>query len=218
MELTEPGTIEVIKAHGSFGISSPLEIVIANEDYEDYTERRPAMTARLRSDLLTKSFLFVGYGYGDPNIRAVLVEARRLAGRTTLPHWMLTKAIDPTDPEKAQRQLLWKSDLERMGIRCVLVPNYGEIERIVGRVSRRSRGPTIYVTGSHTVDNSRAADVGRLLADAARPPHYPARRTVDWREPEFACCVSVGGGREADRSQRAIALLPQPVRGRSEVR
>ena len=169
MELTEPGTIEVIKAHGSFGISSPLEIVIANEDYEDYTERRPAMTARLRSDLLTKSFLFVGYGYGDPNIRAVLVEARRLAGRTTLPHWMLTKAIDPTDPEKAQRQLLWKSDLERMGIRCVLVPNYGEIERIVGRVSRRSRGPTIYVTGSHTVATCAQRTWGGCWP-RARPP------------------------------------------------
>jgi hypothetical protein len=41
-ELTEPGSTEVIKAHGSFYVSSPSELVIATEDYEDYAYRRPA--------------------------------------------------------------------------------------------------------------------------------------------------------------------------------
>src|SRR5262249_50761108 len=84
VELTEPETIELIKAHGSFGVSNPHEFVIATEDYEDFAQHRPAITARLQANLLSKSFLFVGYGYGDPNIRTVLVEARRLAGRATL--------------------------------------------------------------------------------------------------------------------------------------
>lgn len=170
VEFTDPGTIELIKAHGSFGISNAQEIVIASEDYEDYSQRRPAMTARLQTDLLTKSFLFVGYGYGDPNIRAVLIQARRLAERATLPSWLLTKKVDATDAEMLERQLLWKSDLERIGIKCVLAQDYTRIERIVARVALRSRGPTIYVTGSHTVGDPRPAEVGKLLADPGSPP------------------------------------------------
>lgn len=170
VELTEPGTIELIKAHGSFGISNPHEFVIATEDYEDYAQRRPATTARLQANLLSKSVLFVGYGYGDPNIRAILVEARRLAERATLSHWMLATAVDRTDHERARRQHLWKADLDRIGIRCVLVKDYDEIERIVSRVARRSRGPTVYVTGSHLGDDARAAEVGALLADPSHPP------------------------------------------------
>jgi SIR2-like domain/Sir2- and TIR-associating SLOG family len=170
VELTEPGTIEVIKAHGSFGVSNPHELVIATEDYEDYAQCRPAMTARLQANLLSKSFLFVGYGYGDPNIRAILVEARRLAGRATLPHWILATAVDRANHERVRRQHLWKIDLARIGIRCVLVEDYDEIGRIVSRVARRSRGPTVYVTGSHLGDDARAAEVGALLADPSHPP------------------------------------------------
>lgn len=165
VELPEPGTIELIKAHGSLGVSSPSELVISTEDYEDYQQRRPNITARLQTDLHKKSFLFLGYGYGDPNIRTILVEARRLAERATLSHWMLAKAVDSKNFERVKRQALWKIDLARIGIRCVLVDNYDEIERIILRLATRTRGPTIYVTGSHVVDDARAADVGRLLAE-----------------------------------------------------
>jgi hypothetical protein len=164
-ELTEPGSTEVIKAHGSFYVSSPSELVIATEDYEDYAYRRPATATRLRSDLLNKSFLFVGYGYRDPNIGTILLEARRLAERASHPHFMLTVRHDPTDVEKFGRQELWKADLARIGIRCVLMPDYDAIERAVARIARRSRGPTVYVTGSHAHNNALAAEVGRLLAD-----------------------------------------------------
>jgi len=169
VELTDPGTVEIIKAHGSFGVSGADEFVIASEDYEDYAQHRPAMMARLRADLLTKSFLFVGYGYGDPNIRTVMVEARRLSQRAMLPHWMLSVAVSDSKVEEARRQQLWKADLERIGIRCLLVENYKQVERIVARVARRSRGPTIYVTGAHGADDPRSADIGRMMASPEAP-------------------------------------------------
>ncbi|MER9485063.1 SIR2 family protein [Mesorhizobium sp. M0563] len=165
VELAEPGTTDVIKPHGSFGVSDPAEFVIASEDFEDYAYRRPATVARLQSNLLSKSFLFVGYGYGDPNIRTVLLEARRLSQRSSHMHFMLTAAHDAADLEKAGRQELWKADLARIGIKCVLLPDYAAIEQAVERIARRSRGPTVYVTGSHTSSNPLASDVGKLLAD-----------------------------------------------------
>ncbi|TPJ27155.1 SIR2 family protein [Mesorhizobium sp. B2-8-3] len=165
VELAEPGTTEVVKAHGSFGVSSPAEFVIASEDFEDYAYKRPATTARLQSNLLGKSFLFVGYGYGDPNVRTVLLEARRLAERASHPHFMLTAAQDTADAEKAGRQELWRADLARIGIKCVLMPGYDAVEQTVARIARRSRGPTVYVTGSHKDSSALASEVGKSLAD-----------------------------------------------------
>lgn len=163
--LTEPGTTEIVKAHGSFDVSNPSEFVIASEDFEDYSYRRPATTDLLRSNLLSKSFLFVGYGYGDPNIQSILLEARRLAERASHPHFMLTTEHKLEDAEKETRQKLWKADLARIGITCVLMQDYDAIEQTVARIAQRSRGPTIYVTGSHTNSSSPlAAEVGRMLA------------------------------------------------------
>lgn len=164
VEPPQADRVEVIKVHGSFDVSEADEFVIASADYEDFAVNRPATIERLRSDLLRKTFLFVGYGYGDPNIRAVLHEARHLARSAGRPHYMLTAIEDPSDQEKAQRQLLWQTDLRRMGIQCVLMPSYAEIEDAVARVARRSRGPTVYVTGSHLRSSTLAAEVGTLLA------------------------------------------------------
>lgn len=166
---TERGTIEIIKAHGSFGTSTQAEFVIASNDYEDFAGKRPAMAARLRADILSKSFLFVGYGYNDPNIKTILLEARRLAEGASLRHWMLLTEVDLTDTEEHQRQTLWKEDLGRIGIKCILVKDYAEVERIVSDVAIKSRGPTLYVTGSHTGHSSLAEEVGAHLAKPNGP-------------------------------------------------
>ena len=156
--------VEVIKVHGSFGVSEPHEFVIAKEDYEDFTQNRPATVQRLRSDLLRKCFLFIGYGYSDPNIRTVLLEARRLAGRAGHSHIMLSVEEDPTKVEKAQRQKLWQSDLRRIGIECVLLPDYSAVENAIKQITLQSRGPTVYVTGGHEKSSDLAKDVGTLFA------------------------------------------------------
>lgn len=168
---TSKGDIEIIKAHGSVKGTNINDIVITTEDYEDYAIKRPATIHRLRSDLLCKSFLFVGYSYGDPNIKTALVEARRLAGKATLPHFMLQKKIDPeTDPEKARRQELWCTDLRRVGVDCFLTQDHSETLRIVEQIAIRSRGPTIYITGSHENHGLLAEEIGRDLALYANTP------------------------------------------------
>lgn len=154
--------VEVIKAHGSVNTSGPRQITISTEDFEDYAQKRPATLQRLRSDLLSKSFLFVGYGYRDPNIQTALIEARRLSGGATLPHYMLQTKID--DPERNRRQDLWHTDLRRIGVDCVVTPNHEATQRIVEMIALRSRGPTIYITGSHTANDPRATEIGELLA------------------------------------------------------
>lgn len=59
---------------------------------------------------------------------------------------------------------MWQADLRRIGIQCVLMPDHAAIEAAVGRITRRSRGPTIHITGSHNGSSALAAEVGTMLA------------------------------------------------------
>ena len=84
--------------------------MITQEDYEEFATRRPALSQRLRNDLIHRSFLFIGYGYEDPDIETVIVEARRLSDGATREHFLIAKKLN--DSALVQRQELWLNDLE----------------------------------------------------------------------------------------------------------
>jgi dihydrofolate reductase len=164
--------VEVVKMHGCISRSRQEELVITQEDYEDYPLNRPATTERLRSDLLQKSFLFAGYSYRDPNVRNVFVEARRLAGKATRTHYLITKRIDESDVAGWRRQLLWCQNLRRLGIETTLINNHDDLGSIFDRISIKSRGHTVFVTGSHKQkdkDSKLVRDLGKLLAQEGSP-------------------------------------------------
>jgi len=161
----EPGRREIIKAHGCINRSSADELVITREDFEDYFVRHPLMAERLRNDLQRKTFLFVGYGYGDPNIASILVEARRLAHKVPKQRYMLQRKADTKKtPDAIQRQQQWVMDLRRMGIDCAIVDDFDDYAAVLDGIALRSRGPTMYVTGGHTASSKLAEEVGRELA------------------------------------------------------
>ena len=160
--------IEVLKMHGCIRRSSPSQLVITAEDYEDFAIQRPAFAQRLRHDLLHRTLLFVGYSYRDPNIRTLLVEARRLAQRATREHLMLLRK-ETNSPGEELRQRLWTVDLGRVGIRCVLADSFREIEDALSVIALKSRGRSVFATGSHTGNNPLAEEIGKLLAGVEPP-------------------------------------------------
>ncbi|WP_179215577.1 SIR2 family protein [Paenibacillus sp. MY03] len=158
-------SVEIVKMHGCIERSNQDEIVITQEDYEDFFVKRPAISQRLRMDLLHKSFLFVGYSYGDPDTHNILVEARRLSKNAPREHFMIQKLEQ--DSDKKTRQQFWVNNLRRIGIECLLVNDFPDITRILFEIARRSRGPSIYITGSHLNENNSdfQTRVGHLLAE-----------------------------------------------------
>ncbi|SHE81755.1 SIR2-like domain-containing protein [Desulforamulus putei DSM 12395] len=159
--------IELIKMHGCISSSPQNELVITQEDYEDFLVNRPATAKRLENDLSTKSFLFIGYSYRDPNLRNIMVEARRLCQRATQEHFMVLDRIkgNKKNKEEEKRQLLWCKDLRRFGINCVLIDHYDELKEVLFEVSSKSRGNTVYCTGSHKVSDPMAREIGKRLAN-----------------------------------------------------
>jgi hypothetical protein len=157
--------IEIIKMHGCIDRSRQDDIVITQEDYEDYHIRRPATVQRLRQDIITKSLLFVGYSFRDPNVASLFTIARRLKSSATQTHYMIAKRGRRADLRAAS----WYEDLRRAGIHVVEVDDYSQIPRILLNIAKKSVGRTIYFTGSHKDANrderTYCAEVGRRVAE-----------------------------------------------------
>ncbi|WP_320927829.1 SIR2 family protein [Hungatella sp.] len=161
--------IELIKLHGCIEHGNRDQIVITSEDYEDFFQNKPSMSQRLCNDMIRKSFLFIGYGYRDPNIRNIMVAARRLSGKMPQNHYMILDCIKKDsetdlDFEIREKELrLWLSDLRRFGLETLIIDNYDELYNILHIISQKSRGKTVYVSGSHCDVNDTAYQLGLEL-------------------------------------------------------
>jgi predicted Rossmann-fold nucleotide-binding protein len=152
--------VEIIKIHGCILNSPRNELVVTKADYEDFFINRPATAGRLKMDLVNKSFLFIGYGYGDPNIQNIILEARRLSNNATKQHYMVM--MDERDAEFN----LWCKDLKRYGINVVKIDDFLELEEILSDLSLKSRGNSVFITGSHNVKaDADAFELGKKLAN-----------------------------------------------------
>lgn len=157
---TNNAEVEIIKMHGCIFNSHRDDIVITQSDYEDFFINRPATAERLRLDLLQKSFLFIGYGYGDPNIKNIITEARRLSGNNTRRHYLITKDKNSSEFD------LWCKNLRRYGIVVIKISDYEQLTEILHKLSLKSRGNSVFISGSHETDNNEdVLEIGRYLAN-----------------------------------------------------
>lgn len=157
-ELGKPKTkneIEVIKIHGSIK-GNLKDIVLTQEDYDKFSFNKPGLAHRLRNTLTEKSILFIGYGYRDPNIRNIMVEASKLINDKTLVHFIILKKPkiheDETKLDFLQRETrfnLWVKELNRLGITDLQVDKYDEIPSVLEQINIASRGNNVFITGSH---------------------------------------------------------------------
>ncbi|MDY7230850.1 SIR2 family protein [Hyalangium rubrum] len=72
----EPGTCEVIKFHGT--LTHPETIVLTESSYFRRMALEAPVDQRLRADLLSNSFLFLGYSFSDTNIRYIWYRMHQL--------------------------------------------------------------------------------------------------------------------------------------------
>ncbi len=75
------------KLHGSVDSANTTEgrLVLTREDYRHYQLHRKPLFRRLERDLLSRTFVFVGYSLRDSNFRDILQDCRDELGAKTLP-------------------------------------------------------------------------------------------------------------------------------------
>lgn len=143
----------VYKMHGD--VSQPDKAVVTKDDYESYNETRQLFSTALQGDLVSKTFLFIGFSFNDPNLAYILSRIRVLLGANRREHYCLLRKVQRKD-FKAQRdfeyarakQELQVNDLRRYGIIGLLVDNYDDYTGILRRISQKYKMARIFISGS----------------------------------------------------------------------
>ncbi|MGF1373890.1 SIR2 family protein [Streptococcus infantarius] len=158
----------VYKMHGDVDFAE--DAVLTKEDYEVYNQNRALFTTVLQGDLVSKTFLFVGFSFDDPNLDHILSKTRILSGGSIGESYWLEKKVskpnteDLDDLEKKVvldeynaneiKQKLKINELQRYGISTVLIKNYDEITSILAQLEEMNLRKNIFISGSMESFNS----------------------------------------------------------------
>lgn len=156
----------VYKMHGDK--NSPDDAVLTKDDYETYNDKREFFSTSLRGDLLSKTFLFIGFSFDDPNLEYILSRIKVLLKDNTPTHYCFFKEVsieDFNDPnqtkEKNEKDYLYAkikqelkiNDLLRYGINAVIIKQYSEITSILLEIEKKIKRKNIFVSGAaHVYD------------------------------------------------------------------
>jgi rRNA processing protein Gar1 len=69
---------EIFKIHGS--TDDPVTIVLTNDDYENYRQKKKYISAKLLTYLAEHPVFIFGYGFGDPNVTEIIEDVGEILG------------------------------------------------------------------------------------------------------------------------------------------
>ena len=143
----------VYKMHGD--VSQPDKAILTKDDYETYESTRHLFSTALQGDLVSKTFLFIGFSFNDPNLSYILSRIRVLLGANRREHYCVLRKVQRKDFRKSveyhyaqAKQDLQVKDLRRYGIQGLLVDDYANYTNVLQRVSYRYRMARAFISGS----------------------------------------------------------------------
>lgn len=150
------------KMHGD--VDDAANAVLTKEDYEVYTQKSPLFARLLQGDLISKTFLFIGFSFEDPNLTNVLTNTRNILGENVgVSYWLEKKVTEPSRIGKSEdevneltkrfeidtiKQNLKVNELQRYGIQTVFIDSYDEITDILKELEFINLKRKLFISGS----------------------------------------------------------------------
>lgn len=143
----------VYKMHGD--VEHAASAVLTKDDYAQYERNYPFFRNVLQGDLISKTFVFIGFSFEDPNLDSILGQIRLLLDENIRTHYCFMKKVVKTDDmddesygyQKA-RQDLREEDLRRYGIQTIFVDDYAEITEILRELESAVLANNVFISGS----------------------------------------------------------------------
>lgn len=143
----------VYKMHGD--IEHVADAVLTKDDYIKYDKKYPFFKNVLQSDLISKTFLFIGFSFEDPNLDNILNQIKLLMDENVRDHYCFMKRVSKDAFENDEcygyekaRQDLREKDLSRCGIQTIFVDDYNEITEILRNLEESVLSNNIFISGS----------------------------------------------------------------------
>lgn len=130
----------VYKINGD--ISDLDNIILTQHDWENFEYTHPTMLTFLKKELVSNSFLFLGYSFQDNLIKSALSSIRQFVGNSGIHHY----AIFQKEDKKEFGYFI--DDLDKnYNIKVVLVDNYTEIPKILDKIFLKTIERNIFISG-----------------------------------------------------------------------
>jgi len=150
--------VVIYKMHGD--AKHPNSAIITKEQYEQYYQTHEPFINALSGELITKTFLFIGFSFNDPNLDYVLSRLNYRFREEQRQHYCFVKKHKLGDYQNAdqatldynnRRQALSINDLKRYAIQSLLIEDFSDITAILKEIEYRYKKKTIFISGSAEV-------------------------------------------------------------------
>ncbi|WP_413528008.1 SIR2 family protein [Rahnella inusitata] len=143
----------VYKMHGD--IENPDSAVLIKDDYERYALNYTPFINALSGDLVSKTFLFLGFSFTDPNLDLILSRIRIFFDKDQRGHYCIFKKCHREEFENdndfkiaSLKQGFVITDLKRFNIQVLLVEQYSDIKEILTVIEKRLARKAVFISGS----------------------------------------------------------------------
>jgi hypothetical protein len=159
--------------HGDIGASH--DAVVTKDDYETYEHKRRLFSEALQGELVSKTFLFLGFSFTDPNIDSILARIRVLLGENQRRHFVILRRPKPSgtvgeDFDYTMRKFQHRvDDLQRYSIHSVIIDEFEQIPALLAELKRLNQMTRVFVSGAahdpSPLGQARLAALCRRLGD-----------------------------------------------------
>lgn len=154
--------VTIYKMHGDKNY--PDDVVITKNDYETYDSEREVFTKALSVELITHTFLFIGFSFSDPNLdRIISVVRHTFKQKAPKNHYCFMKRVCKTDSiynlnrrfdykqylQDSNYQALRIRDMRKYGIQTILVDNFSQINDMLDYIKYKYTSNYVFVSGSY---------------------------------------------------------------------
>lgn len=134
--------INIYKMNGD--ITNPEGIIATQKDYEEYADNHRMMLMFFKRELISSTFLFIGYSFTDNLVMDCLSEIVKYLGEAAPYHYTIMKD-DKCNPYFNY----FIDDLERRyHIRVFLVNEYTDISLVICELNSRIRNKRVFISGA----------------------------------------------------------------------
>ncbi|HHC6646706.1 TPA: SIR2 family protein [Vibrio parahaemolyticus] len=143
----------VYKMHGD--VEHPSQAVLTKDDYERYHVKMEQYLANLKSDLISKTFIFIGFSFTDPNLDYILSRVRVAYENNQRRHYCFIRNVQKGKDEeivdfeyRQRKQDFFVKDLERFNIKTILIDDFEEITDLLRKLEIKYKSRTVFISGA----------------------------------------------------------------------
>lgn len=150
--------INIFKMNGD--ITNLEGIVATQKDYEEYSDNHRMMLLFFKRELISSTFLFIGYSFTDYLVMDCLSEITRYLGDAAPYHYTIMKE-DKYNPYFSY----FIDDLERRyHIRVLLINEYTDIFFVLDELNKRIRNKRVFISGAFRSFDQKIEEYSHNLA------------------------------------------------------